>query len=70
MAFHSIPFKPGDRIVTVQSEYASNYIGYLLAVERLGVQVDVVTDDGDGQADLEALESTRSASRTGSRTSR
>lgn len=57
MAFHSIPFKPGDRIVTVQSEYASNYIGYLLAVERLGVQVDVVPDDGDGQADLEALES-------------
>ena len=49
MAFHSIPFKPGDRIVTVQSEYASNYIGYLLAVERLGVQVDVVPDDDDGR---------------------
>lgn len=57
MAFHSIPFKPGDRIITVQSEYASNYIGYLRAVERLGVKIDVVPDDDDGQADLEALES-------------
>ena len=56
MAFHSIPFAEGDRILTVQSEYASNYIAYLLVAERHGVQVDVVPDDSHGQADLEALE--------------
>ena len=56
MAFHSIPFVAGDRILTVQSEYASNYIAYLLVAERHGVRIDVVPDDEHGQADLGALE--------------
>ena len=49
-------FKPGDRVLTVVAEYASNFIALLQTVRRRGIVVDVIPNDGDGQADLEALE--------------
>ncbi len=49
-------FKPGDRIVTAQAEYSSNYIAYLQIAERTGVQIDVVPDDETGALSVEALE--------------
>lgn len=52
MAFHSIPFAPGERVLTTTSEYNSNAIGY----RQRGVRVDVVPDDPDGTIDLDALE--------------
>ncbi|REE97552.1 aminotransferase class V-fold PLP-dependent enzyme [Thermomonospora umbrina] len=55
MAFHAIPFKEGDRILTTTSEYASNALGYLLAARRHGAVVEVVPDDDHGGIDLDAL---------------
>jgi cysteine desulfurase/selenocysteine lyase len=55
MAFHAIPFEPGDRILTTTSEYASNALAYVQAVQRHRVSVEVVPDDEHGQLSLEAL---------------
>lgn len=56
MVFYAIPFKPGDRILTAQAEYASNYIAYLQVAQKLGVRVDVIPNDEFGQLSLSALE--------------
>ena len=58
MAFYSIPFKPGDRIVTAMAEYASNYIAYLQVARRTGAVVDVIPNDEHGQISIEALKHT------------
>jgi cysteine desulfurase/selenocysteine lyase len=55
MAFFSVRFRPGDRILTGRAEYASNDIALRAAVERFGVTVDVVPDDEHGQIDVAAL---------------
>jgi len=53
---HAIAFKPGDRIVTGQSEYASNYLSLLHLAQRCQVHVDVVPDTCEGTVCLEALD--------------
>ncbi len=55
MAFYSIPFKPGDRILTAMAEYASNYIAFLQVTRKTGATVEVVPNDAHGQISLEAL---------------
>jgi len=45
----------GDRIITSQSEYCSNYIAYLHLAKRKGVEVVVAANDGYGQLDVRAL---------------
>ncbi len=55
MAFYSIPFRRGDRILTSHAEYASNVIAFLHASERFGVSVDVVPNDKHGQLSVDAL---------------
>lgn len=55
MAFYSIPFEPGDRILTSMSEYASNYIAYLQIARKLDVVVEVIPNDEHGQTSVEAL---------------
>jgi selenocysteine lyase/cysteine desulfurase len=56
MAFYSIPFKPGDRILTAKAEYASNYIAYLQAAKQHEVSVEVVPNDEHGQLSIEQLQ--------------
>lgn len=55
MAFYSIPFRSGDRILTAISEYASNYIAFLQVARRTGVAIDVIPNDDYGQVSLTAL---------------
>ena len=58
LAFYSLDFKPGDRILTCVSEYSSNYISYLQVARKTGAEIVVVPDDEHGQIDLAALERT------------
>ena len=55
MAFYSIDFKPGDKILTSVSEYASNVISYLQVCKRTGAELVVVHNDEHGQMSIEAL---------------
>jgi selenocysteine lyase/cysteine desulfurase len=54
-AFLSVPFQPGDRIITARSEYASNVIAFLHLAKRLDLTITVIPDDETGQVDLAAL---------------
>ena len=55
MAFYSIPLGPGDRILTAQSEYASNYIAYLQVARKTGAIVEAIPSDEHGQISIDAL---------------
>ncbi len=56
MAFYSLPFGAGDRILTGAAEYASNYLAFLQVCRRTGARVEPVPDDEHGQISVEALE--------------
>jgi cysteine desulfurase / selenocysteine lyase len=55
MAFYSLRFTAGDRIVTSANEYASNYIAFLQVAQRTGAEIHVVESDQAGEVDLEAM---------------
>ncbi|GAA4932422.1 selenocysteine lyase/cysteine desulfurase [Nonomuraea thailandensis] len=55
LAFASVPFRPGDRILTSMAEYASNYLAFLHLQERLPVTVTPVPSDETGQLSVRAL---------------
>jgi cysteine desulfurase / selenocysteine lyase len=56
MAFYSVGFAPGDRILTDEVAYASSYIAFLQMARRSGAVVEVVPSDAAGELDVEALE--------------
>lgn len=56
MAFYSLNFAPGDRILTARAEYAANYVAFLQVAHRSGAIIEVIPDDEDGVLDPAALE--------------
>tara|TARA_Y100000746_G_scaffold204403_1_gene190962 strand:- start:319 stop:1506 length:1188 start_codon:yes stop_codon:yes gene_type:complete len=56
MAFYSLPFDKGDRILTSEAEYAANYIAYLHVAKRTGVVVESIPCANSGEVDTKALE--------------
>ena len=55
MAFYSLPFRAGDRILTAAAEYASNFISYLQVARKIGVVIDVIPSDESGAVSVDAL---------------
>jgi cysteine desulfurase/selenocysteine lyase len=58
MAFYSIPFKPGDRILTNVAAYGSDYIAFLQLAAQKNLRIDIIPDDEHEQVDVHALEAT------------
>ena len=56
MAFYSMAFEPGDRILSSAAEYESNYLAFLQVCRRTGARVEIVPSDESGQVSVEALE--------------
>lgn len=56
MAFYGLPLRPGDRILTAETEYAANVIAYLQTAKRHGVSVEFIPSSEDGDMDITALE--------------
>jgi selenocysteine lyase/cysteine desulfurase len=56
MAFYSLPFGPGDRILTCGVEYTSNFLAMLQVARRTGALVEVIPDAPTGELSVEALE--------------
>jgi cysteine desulfurase / selenocysteine lyase len=54
-AFYAFGLNHGDRILTTEAEYASNYIALRQVATRTGASVDVIPNDASGQVDVEAL---------------
>lgn len=55
-AVYAVPLQAGDRILTSNVEYASNYIALLDLAQRTGATIEVIPDDESGQVSTEALQ--------------
>lgn len=55
IAFASIPFRAGDRILVSRAEYVSSVLSFLQLARRSEVSVELVPDDEHGQLDVHAL---------------
>ena len=55
-AFYALPLQAGQRILTCESEYASNYIAFLQRAKRDGIEIEVIKSDPGGAVDVSALE--------------
>ncbi len=50
-------FQPGDKVLTAENEYISNYLAFLQAVRIHGIEIDVIPSEANGEISLRALES-------------
>jgi cysteine desulfurase / selenocysteine lyase len=55
MAFYSLPFGPGDRILTSGVEYTSNFLAMLQVAKATGALVEVIPDAPSGELSVDAL---------------
>ncbi len=60
LAWHTalsvVPLKAGDRVLATTAEYVANVYG-LIHLQRRGVEVELIPDDEDGRASVDALSS-------------
>ena len=54
-ALSSIPFKPGDVILTTENDYSSNQLAFLSMRKRLGIQLIFAPEHPTGGVDEEAM---------------
>lgn len=57
-AFYSLDLREGDVVLVDRATYVSGALMLLRAVDRIGITVEVIGDDGHGQVDVEALDHT------------
>ncbi len=56
MAFHAIPLKAGDVILTTTTDYTSNYLAYLRVQETTGVVIRRIPNTPTGQLSVSELQ--------------
>ncbi|MEM6632618.1 MAG: aminotransferase class V-fold PLP-dependent enzyme [Bacteroidota bacterium] len=54
-ALSSIPFQPGDVILTTQNDYSSNQLAFLSMKKRMGIEVVFAPDTSEGGVDVPAM---------------
>ena len=55
-AFFAFDFQPGDRLLTGEAEYASNYLNYLKLARTRGLVVEAIPSTEEGELSIPALE--------------
>lgn len=54
-ALSAINLQPGDNIITAASEYVSNAMGLIRAIDRYGIELRLAPNDENGQVDVDAM---------------
>ena len=54
-AFHAVPLQKGDRVLTANNEYNSNWLSLRRTCDRIGCALEVVPSDENGLLDVKAL---------------